>query len=88
MARLYVFAICEKVIMDSATGAPSLIGLFDKITARTNADAPDIPANAVFPKEYAVFTSWDVEPSDRGKVYNQAYEFFIQTALNLASATL
>jgi len=75
MPKLYVFAICEKVIIDT-NGVPSVIGLFNKITAGRSADSPEIPANAVAPKEYAIFTSWDLEPADRGKEYNQFYEFF------------
>jgi hypothetical protein len=74
MPKLYVFAICEKVITD-ASGVPSLIGLFNKITAAT-APGAEIPASAVAPKEYAIFTSWDVEPSDIGKEYTELYEMF------------
>jgi hypothetical protein len=75
MPKLYLFAICEKVITDT-NGVVSLIGLFNKVTVTRSPDSPEVPANAVAPKEYSIFTSWDLEAADRGKDYNQFYEFF------------
>ncbi len=41
-----------------------MIALFSKIVATVPVGSPEIPANAVIPKEWAIFSSWDSEPSD------------------------
>jgi hypothetical protein len=65
MPTPYVFVICEKVILEQSNVA-SLISLFTQI----NIDAAaEIPPNAVVPKEWAIFVSWDWEPSDAGREY-------------------
>jgi hypothetical protein len=65
MPTLYAFVICEKVILDQNIIA-SLISLFTQV----NVDAPaEVPPNAVIPKEWAVFVSWDWEPTDAGREY-------------------
>jgi len=33
------------------------------------ADAPEVPKNAVIPREWAVFSSWDTEPGDELREY-------------------
>jgi hypothetical protein len=33
-----------------------------------------VPGNAVAPKEWAVFTSWDRLPTDEGKEFNQCLQ--------------
>jgi hypothetical protein len=65
MPSLYAFVICEKVILDQNMIA-SLISLFTQI----NVDVPaEVPPNAVVPKEWSVFVSWDWEPTDAGREY-------------------
>lgn len=86
MPRLYVFAICEKVIIDGG-GVASLIGLFNKITASTPTGATEIPTNAVAPKEYAVYTSWDLEPADHDKQYNQIFEILYPNGAHFGEGT-
>lgn len=73
MPKLYVFAACEKVILDQA-GVPSLISLFTKLKILLPAQQEEIPANAVAPKEWAVFTSWDRLPEDDGREFNQCLQ--------------
>ena len=75
MLKPYVCIACEKVIIDQpiegsppgTSGTASLIGLFSKIIAATfpgTSEFPQIPPNAVVPKEWAIFSAWDIEPGD------------------------
>ncbi len=73
MPKLYVFAACEKVILDQA-GVPSLISLFTKLKMLLPDQPVEIPSNAVAPKEWAVFASWDRLPADEGKEFNQCLQ--------------
>jgi len=68
MVKPYVCVVCEKVVI-AQDSVPSLINLFSKMTINAPPDAPDIPRNAVAPKEWAVFSSWDVEPGDERREY-------------------
>jgi len=69
MLRPQAFVLCEKVLLDK-NDVPSLIAVFSKVTAVVNGE---VPANAVVPKEWCIFTSWLIELSDVGKQYTQAY---------------
>lgn len=86
MPRPYVFVMCEKVITDQA-GVVSLIGLFHKITARPLAGADAPPPNAVIPKEWAIFTLWEVDPSEYGKKYQQAFQTVYPDGTNFGLET-
>jgi hypothetical protein len=70
MPQLYVFAVCEKVILDQG-GVASLISLFTRVNLSLPAD---IPGNAIAPKEWTIFTSWDWEPEDEGREYKQVIQ--------------
>jgi hypothetical protein len=71
MLRPYVFAVCEKVVVD-ANGVPSLIGLFNRMEAQiVSRPSEPVPANAVSPQEWWIFTSWAQEPEDVGKRFTQ-----------------
>lgn len=59
--------ICEKVIYSQA-GLASLINMFTKVTIGVP-NAAEIPRNAVAPKEWAIFSSWDAEPGDERREY-------------------
>lgn len=63
MIRPYVCVACEKVIFDQGVVA-SLIGLFSKIIINVPAGTGEFPGNAVAPKEWAVFSSWDIDEGD------------------------
>ena len=81
MLKPYVCVACEKVIIDQpaqptqppSVGSPSLINLFSKVLVDGNVE---IPANAVAPFSWAIFSLWDVEPGDEAKSY------FLCTALS------
>ncbi len=67
MLKPYIFVGCEKVIV-SKDDVASVIGLFSKIIL-TVPPGTDIPANAVTPREWAVFSIWDAEPGDEKREY-------------------
>jgi hypothetical protein len=69
MLKFVMCVACEKVIFSNETLNASLINLFTKMRISIPEEAPDIPPNAVVPKEWAVFSSWDTEPGDELKQY-------------------
>jgi hypothetical protein len=71
----YICVACEKVIFAQDFVA-SLISLFGKVIIQLSAEAPEIPQNAVMPKEWAVFSSWDLEPEDENKEFYFCLEMF------------
>ena len=75
MPKLYIFVVCEKVIIDQA-GVASLIGLFNKMVVSIPEETSEIPANAVAPKEWVVFAGWLYQEEDEGKEYTQNVEIF------------
>lgn len=68
MIRPYILAVCDRVILD-ANNTASLISLFNEIHVKVAAENAEIPGNAVAPKEWAVFTSWEYLPEDIGTGY-------------------
>jgi len=75
MLRPYVCVACEKVIL-AQDGVASLVSLFSKIVINLRADAPEIPTNALAPKEWVVFSAWDLELGD------ELREYFLSTQLS------
>lgn len=73
MLKPYVFVACEKVII-AKDDVASVIGLFSKIIL-TVPSGTDIPANAITPKEWAVFSIWDTEPGDEQRKYILCTQF-------------
>lgn len=70
MPKLYVHVVCEKVILDQQqAGVASLIGLFGKLRVGLPPEAPQAPPDALAPKEWSIYSSWDAEPADDGKEY-------------------
>jgi hypothetical protein len=66
MPRDHIYAICEKVIIDQ-NQTPSLISIFDKVSVTVPPNAPDLPANAVMPRDWTVYSSWFSDKEDDGK---------------------
>lgn len=75
MLKPRVHVICEKVIF-SQTLVASVINMFAKLTINLAREAPEVPADAVAPKEWAVFSSWDTESGDELKEYFFCMEIF------------
>jgi hypothetical protein len=79
MPKPYICVACDKVIVEQPLpGAPpggevvSLISLFNKVVAVIQGgdiSQIKIPTNAVYPKEWAIYSSWDVEPGDEKRNY-------------------
>lgn len=76
MLKPYVCVACEKVILEQppegsppgTSGVATLVSLFSKMIISVPAGT-EIPPNAVAPKEWAVFSLWDVEPGDEHRNY-------------------
>jgi hypothetical protein len=68
MLKPYVCVACEKVIL-AKDDIPTLVSLFSKVVVHAIPNAPEIPASAVIPTQWAVFSMWDVEPGDELKEY-------------------
>lgn len=84
MPKLYIFVTCEKVIIakDEQT---SLISLFNVMNVMIPTDQTDpIASNAVVPKEWVIFTSWEREPQDDGKEYSQIIEILYPDGTHFA----
>jgi hypothetical protein len=73
MPELHMFVACEKVIVDDS-GVVSLICLFNGLSVAALSGGGEFPSNAVAPKEWAVFSSWDWDPADEGKDYVQVIQ--------------
>ncbi|MGO9269192.1 MAG: hypothetical protein ACLQOO_02855 [Terriglobia bacterium] len=75
MLKPYVFAICEKVVLD-AKGTASLIALFNKVEVQILPSIESVPPNAIAVTPWAIFVSWEIEPDDIGKKFLQVFEVF------------
>jgi hypothetical protein len=77
--RLLATCACEKVIIDRV-GAHSLIALMSKIdiaiTPPPDMTSSQLPANAIAPKEWFVFSMWEPENGDFGKDFEQIIEVY------------
>lgn len=69
MPNLLIFAPCEKIVMDKE-GNASLIVLFENLTVDSKEQA-EIPRNAVSPKEWAVFTRWQMNEDEKERPFVQ-----------------
>lgn len=73
MLKPVLCVVCEKVLVTKEEVA-SLIGLFSKIFLQYPPET-QIPKDAVTPKEWCVFSSWDPEPIDEQAEYIVCTEF-------------
>lgn len=67
MLTPYIFAACEKAILGKDDVA-SLIALFTKIIVNIP-EGTEIPKNAVVPKDWAIFSMWNIGPEDANREY-------------------
>jgi hypothetical protein len=67
--KILIFAPCEKVIIDRA-GIPSLVSILQNVNVPV-AKGQSVPANAVAPKEWFVFTHWLGAPEEMGQEFAQ-----------------
>lgn len=73
MAKPYIFVVCDKVIIEQS-GTASLIGLFNEVHAVLPPEVQSVPSNAIAPREWCIFTSWEKEPEDEGKEFRQVVQ--------------
>ncbi len=62
MLKPYAYIAGEKVIVDQ-DGVASVIGLFNKVILNLPPGA-SVPNNAVAPKDWSVYTAWDIDAGD------------------------
>jgi hypothetical protein len=73
--KLLLASPCQIVIQDKEAGGHSLIGIFHHFKIRVPETA-DIPANALLPREWAIFSKWSFEPSETEKKIKLVAEAF------------
>jgi hypothetical protein len=65
MLTPYIFLACEKTILGK-DDVVSLIALFTKIVINVSGKV-EIPENAIAPKEWSIFSMWNLEPGDESR---------------------
>lgn len=72
MPRLLIFAPCEKVIIGQGDNNVSLIGILQGLQVNPRPEGPsEIPANAILPMSWTIFTMWQKEAEDERIAYTQ-----------------
>lgn len=74
--RMLIASPCQMVITDKdeATGH-SLIGVFHSLKIRVP-ETTEVPAKALLPKEWAIFSKWELDPSESAKEIKLFVEIF------------
>jgi hypothetical protein len=90
--KILLLAACDRVIQDPQFGN-SLISVFHGIKFQVPTGA-EMPNDAVIPKEWAIFSKWELLPEDEDKPYTSAIKIlwpngteFIQYRLAAAQPT-
>jgi hypothetical protein len=73
--KLLLTAPCILVLQDAEAGH-SLIGVFHEIKIQISHDAPEIPSNAMLPKEWSIFSKFGLDPDEDGKNYTLKTDVF------------
>jgi hypothetical protein len=60
---------CQIALNDPVSGH-SLIGVFHEIKVQISGDLPELPLNAMLPKEWAVFSKFGLTPEEEGREYS------------------
>lgn len=77
MPKLLAFVACEKVIIEKQFETPTVISIMQRVMFQMQAQAmeaaglTEIPANAIAPFKWSIFTVWDYEADDVGKTFHQ-----------------
>jgi hypothetical protein len=77
---------CTNVLIDMQYGA-SLISIFHGITF-TLPEGTERPTNAVMPKEWAIYSKWNLEPEEYGKNYTSNIKIYWPDGTLFSEATL
>jgi hypothetical protein len=73
--KLLLAAPCQMSLQDAETGH-SLIAVFHEIKIAVPIDTPELPSNAIAPKEWGVFSKFGLTPDEEGKEYTLTTEIF------------
>lgn len=84
MLKRHICVACEKVIFEYQTnpdgqaipGPATLVSLFQKITAVIPANSPEFPAGSLAPREWGMYSSWDIDPGDELRKYILCTQIF------------
>ena len=85
--KVLLAAPCNLVLEDKISGH-SLIGVFHEIRIQIPADAPDIPVNAMIPREWALFAKFGLEAEEEGLPYSLTVDFRWPDGTPFASHTV
>lgn len=90
--KLFLLAPCEKVIQDQESGN-SLISLFHAIHVSLPVGAETPPHDAVIPRQWAIFGTWELSPEEEGSHLTGVFEVFwpdgrVFTTMGLETADL
>jgi hypothetical protein len=69
MPSLLIFGICEKAIIDRETNQVSMINIINGATVQPIEG--EFAADAVIPMPWACVSTWQKEPDDEGKTFEQ-----------------
>lgn len=69
-----LLATPTNMVLEDPTVGQSLIGVFNEIKIQIASDSPEIAANIMLPKEWAVFWRFGLEPEEEGKEYSLVIE--------------
>jgi len=72
--KLLLASPCQMVIADKESGY-SLIAVFHHIKVRVP-EAAEIPSNALLPKEWAIFSQWQLDSSEAERNVKQVAEAY------------
>jgi hypothetical protein len=76
MPKLLVFVPCEKVILSQDDNNPTLITILSEIGGEFQIpEDQSLPAGAMFPFRWNVFTMWRVEDGDGTQEFEQTVRF-------------
>jgi hypothetical protein len=84
--KLLLHSACNNVLQDPQFGA-SLISVFHAIAFMVP-EGQEFPANAVVPKEWAIFCKWSLLPEEYGKNYTCLHKLFWPDGTVFAEAKL
>ena len=63
-----IFTPCEKVLQDPQSGV-SLIAIFQEIKIQITHDAPELPRDAVIPREWLIYSRFDLDMDEEGEEF-------------------
>jgi hypothetical protein len=85
--KLLLAAPCNLVLQDPEVGH-SLIGVFHESKIQIPHDAPEVPSNAMVPREWSIFSKFGLDPDDEGKNYSLKIDVFWPDGSILISHTV